>query len=177
MKYSIIKNLIICGIIFLSIFLTGFFIGRNYPDIFYQAIDKLNHFSTLITAIATVALVVATLYLAYDNSKMLKAQDKPYLYFYVKQISLTNPNLGEGLYVKNAGKGPAFKIKMEIESINISIPSIEVLSPKDEVLVDSKLNFKMVSEGIKIKVKYNDIFDGIYDEQKEISHYDFRLII
>lgn len=66
-------------------------------------------------AIATIALVGATIYLAYFNNKLWLAQDKPVLIF---EFTKSRKELGFNsedskhfvLYVKNIGKGAAFDI-------------------------------------------------------------------
>lgn len=66
-------------------------------------------------AIATIALVGATIYLAYFNNKLWLAQDKPVLIFELTKSRKESGFNSEDskhfvLYVKNIGKGAAFDI-------------------------------------------------------------------
>ncbi len=67
-------------------------------------------------AIATIALVGATIYLAYFNNKLWLAQDKPLLIFELTKRRKEAKFNSEDpkyfvLYVKNIGRGAAFDIK------------------------------------------------------------------
>jgi hypothetical protein len=103
-------------------------------------------------AIATIALVAATIYIAYFNMKLWIAQDKPWLYFFVKKVDFF---IGEptrlGIYVKNVGKGVAFDIKYQVEApINKSF-NIVALSPNEEFMelltpIDQPVNGESIRE-------------------------------
>lgn len=144
------------------IFLLGFFVGRNYPDIFNQAVVTTKEYSSLIVAIATVFLVIATVLLV----RVTLTQNKPWLYFYFKKeyrpsMEFTEngngmPRLPPQLYVKNVGKGPAIEIEFEIGQINIPL---NALSPQEEVNINEK--YPGISDKFKkikiINIKYNDL--------------------
>ena len=144
------------------IFLLGFFVGRNYPDIFNQAVVSTKEYSSLIVAIATVFLVIATVLLV----KVTLTQNKPWLYFYFKKEyrpSMEFNKNGNGmprsppqLYVKNVGKGPAIEIEFEIGQIEIPL---NALSPQEEVNINEKYpGIFDKSKKIKIiNIKYDDI--------------------
>ena len=120
-KYEKIASYLIYAIICGLIFLAGFFIGRNYPDILNQAVNQAEHHSALITAIATVALVVATISLVEYNKKLWRTQNEPLLYFYNNyfmpksgKLDISSPHIG--FFVKNVGKGPAIEVKLNVRS-------------------------------------------------------------
>lgn len=126
---------IICGLTFLG----GFFIGRNYPDIFNQAVSQAEYHSALITAIATVALVVATISLIEYNKKLWRSQNEPLLYFYKNEFMSKSDKLGNssrntGFFVKNVGKGPAIEVKLNVESEKQEYYS-NALSPGEKSLI------------------------------------------
>lgn len=143
------------------IFLLGFFIGRNYPDILNQVVVSTKEYSSLIVAIATVLLVIATVLLV----RVTLTQNKPWLYFYFKEsppcMEFTKNGYGMArlppqLYVKNVGKGPAIEIKFEIKQIKISL---NALSPQEEVNINEvHSGIPGKSKRIKITyIKYNDL--------------------
>ena len=114
------------------IFLLGFFVGRNYPDILNQVVVLTKEYSSLIVAVATISLVGVTKSLV----RVTINQNKPWLYFYFKRKSL--PNIqnyiqSPSLYVKNVGKGPAIKIEFKIEQTE---RSLHALSPDEEVNIN-----------------------------------------
>ncbi len=67
--------------------------------------ESINILSVGINAIATVALVIATIILANFNKKLWLAQDKPWLAFYVKNLDFgfIDGPLPIVLYAKNFG--------------------------------------------------------------------------
>lgn len=143
------------------IFLLGFFIGRNYPDILNQAVVSTQEYSSLIVAIATVFLVITTVLLV----RVTLTQNKPWLYFYFKESQTSMefnkngngiPRLPPQLYVKNVGKGPAIEIEFEIGQIKIPL---NALSPQEEVNIN-EIHFGILGKSKKIKIidiKYIDL--------------------
>jgi hypothetical protein len=104
-----------------------------------------------ITGLATVALVIATVILAYLNFKLWISQDMPRLYFSLKLEDKTTPtHTGEKvtifgkeveliktgdyvLYVTNIGKGPAFEIHFDLEDLGSPFAMyIDCLMPKEK---------------------------------------------
>lgn len=166
-KYSMIKY----GFILLA----GFFIGRNYPDILNQVVVQSKSHSSLIIAVATVALVGATIWLALDNRKMRLAQDKPWLYFYLKEMYFGSGFVGSVdqlpspfyLYVKNVGKGPAINIKFKVEQAEVQR---EALSPEEESHINEiKLDSELMSKGITIEnITCKDLNDYERPQEKVI---------
>ena len=153
------------------IFLAGFFIGRNYPDILNQAVNQAEHHSALITAIATVALVVATVLLANFNKKLWRAQNEPLLYFYKECFMHESGKLGissqqMGFFVKNVGKGPAIKVKLNVRFGNPQEYSIETLSPgeKSQIFITPKIYFDR--EVTIHDITYNDLNGFKYRHEK-----------
>ncbi len=144
------------------IFLLGFFIGRNYPDTLNQAVVLTKEYSSLIVAIATVFLVIATVLLV----RVTLNQNKPWLYFYFKKeyrpsMEFTEnqnamPRSPPQLCVKNVGKGPAIEIEFKIEQIKIPL---NALSPQEEVNINEiHPGILGMSEKIKIvNIKYTDL--------------------
>lgn len=134
------------------IFLLGFFVGRNYPDILIQAVVMTDKYSNLIVAIATVFLVKATVSLIGATL----TQNKPLLYFY----SESKPNMRIGLddkpqlYIKNIGKGPAIEIKCRINKKEFEL---NALCPHEEKSTNRTIGNH--EEIIITDIKYDDIND------------------
>lgn len=117
-------------------------------------------------AIATIALVAATIYIAYFNMKLWIAQDKPWLCSYHKLADNRS-------YIKNVGKGAALGVKFTLkfggspryqQSIPCLSPNEEYAftkSPESPVL-DTKGN---VMEYEIDEITYKDI-NGITKNQK-----------
>lgn len=139
---SYLRYAIICGLIFVA----GFFIGRNYPDILNQPVNLFERYSPLITAIATVvlvvatvALVVATMLLVKYNKKLWRTQNEPLLYFYKNyfmhksgKLNISSQHIG--FFVKNVGKGPAIEVKLNVRSGQQEY-YINALSPGEKSLI------------------------------------------
>lgn len=81
-------------------------------------VEILNIHLGAIIAIAAIILVLASIILAYVNFELLRALDKPLLYFFPHTKVYGGDEFFEGLYVKNIGKGPAFDINLDIIPIN-----------------------------------------------------------
>lgn len=163
---------IICGLTFLG----GFFIGRNYPDIFNQAVSQAEYHSALITAIATVALVVATISLIKYNKKLWRSQNEPLLYFYKDHFTSTKldiSSLNTGFFVKNVGKGPAIEVKLNVGSKKQEYYS-NALSPgeKSMILFTPTKCFERFSGGTTIgevtidDITYKDLNGFNYSHKK-----------
>jgi len=92
-------------------------------------------------AIATIALVAATIYMGYINEKLWIAQDKPWLYFFIiEETRSRGTPFSLSLYVKNVGKGVAFDVGYHVyEPINKSY-NIMALSPNEESVEITKLS-------------------------------------
>ncbi len=127
--------------------------------------------SEIITAIATIFLVIATILLAYFNMKLWRAQDKPWLSFHIRKLDFQfvggpAPFI---LYVKNIGKGPALDVKFKIDLINGRFDKeYESLSPNEERIVmeiPKSVFDPPVSEFYINEIEYTDI-NGIRIRQK-----------
>lgn len=120
-KYEKIEPYLAYAIKYGLIFSTGFIIGRNYPDILSQVVIQGDRYSALITSIATVMLVYATVRLVDFNKKLWLTQNEPLLYFYKNYFMHKSGKLGIssqyiGFFVKNVGKGPAIEVKLNVGS-------------------------------------------------------------
>jgi len=137
------------------IFLLGFFVGRNYPDILNQVVDLTNKYSNLIVAIATVFLVLATVSLI--NATL--TQNKPLLHFYSRSQTKTRDDLDDGpqLYIKNIGKGPAIDIQCRINKKEFELSA---LCPHEEKYTNKTIGKH--EEIIITDIKYDDINDKSY---------------
>lgn len=124
-------------------------------------------------AIATIALVGATIYIAYFNNKLWLAQDRPYLDFRLKPDG--NHKDQVNFYIKNIGKGSAIDITFKIENTTYSRKSLgyseEILLETDGFVEATK---KYVS-GVK-NIRCKDI-NGIEIKQDSIKFVDMGKII
>lgn len=118
-------------------------------------------------AIATIALVVATIYIAYFNMNLWIAQDKPWLYFYQKESVLGDR---VDLYVVNVGKGVALDVEFKVAAK--SIPKKYSVLPigKDEPFSDiMEGKISKETQDIKISnIKYNDTNKISYNQPDSI---------
>lgn len=78
--------------------------------------EKITASATLILAIGTIILAIGTLLLARYTYKLWLAQDKPCLIFECKEkeVKVMDEQNPYELYIKNIGKGSAFKIRFEV---------------------------------------------------------------
>jgi len=175
-KTNIKKNVEIKIIYFIKyglILLTGFFIGRNYPDILNQVVIQAERYTGLITGIATVALVLVTIELVKLNEKVWRTENKPLLYFYIKSHEYKLGKNGETspyirLFVVNVGKGPATKVKFNVfESLRCYDIDLEVLASGEELNVFEIIERSFPMEFIVDDIKYND-FNGLEYSQKKV---------
>ncbi len=81
-------------------------------------VEILNTYLGAIIAIAVTILVLASIILAYVNFKLLRALDKPLLYFIPHTKVYGGDEFFEGLYIKNIGKGLAFDINLDLIPVN-----------------------------------------------------------
>lgn len=157
---------IICGLIFL----TGFFIGRNYPDILNQAVIQAERHTALITAIATVALVLVTILLVDFNKKLWRTQNKPLLHFYKEYYVCDLGKFGKSLpYIRffavNVGNGPAVKVNLKCNQEKICL---EVLSPREKSQI-YEIETKLFTQEIILNdIQYTD-FNGLKYSQEKMS--------
>lgn len=88
----------------------------------------------IFTAIATIALVIVTIFLVWANLQLVnitKNQDRPYLHFYAKRNG--------SIYIKNVGKGVALNVEyMYIKNGRPegTIRTWDALSPKEKFPLD-----------------------------------------
>lgn len=124
-------------------------------------LELLNTNSGIITAIATIFLVVATVYLGYFNQKLWIAQDKPFLIFEnistnkLVEIPMHEDDFSQNIYLKNTGKGHAFKIEFEFYHKNDKTEnySFNLLQSQSREFISTQdyLEFKIS------KISYEDI--------------------
>lgn len=169
-KYGKIADFnLICPIICGLIFLTGFFIGRNYPDILNQAVIQTERHTALITAIATVALVLVTILLVEFNKKLWRTQNKPLLHFYKDYYASKFTKIGSSpdvrFFVINVGNGPATKVKLKFNQKKIYF---EVLSPREKSQICEIQEELFTQEIIIDDIMYNDVNGLKYSQEKVI---------
>ena len=155
------------------IFIVGFFFGRNYPDILNQGVIQLKSHSVLITSIATVVLVSATILLAHYNKKLWLAQDRPYLDFRLRPVE-ENHKIQFNICIKNIGKGPAMDITFKIANTKYFRHS---LGSHEEMVLETFETVgatKKCVDGVK-DIEYEDI-NGTKKKQDSIKYVElFRL--
>ena len=160
------------------ILLTGFFIGRNYPDILNQVVIQAERYTGLITAITTVALVLVTTLLVDLNKKLWLTQNKPLLYFY-KEIEnfgqySSSPYVILKFFVRNVGNGPATKVDLKIDQKDFyfkkssPVEYFEVLSPGEKTLIFTIEETKFTQEITIDDIVYND-FNGMEYSQEKVT--------
>jgi phosphoribosylanthranilate isomerase len=138
-----------------------------------------------ITAIATVALVIVTIFLVYANSQLAnitenlvyanlqlvqitKNQDKPYLHFYAKQDG--------SIYIKNAGKGAALNVEYTYNKNGrpeYPIRTWDVLCPNEEFELDIKYPVKDDEDNdmvLTIDARCNDINNELHIQDSIIPY-------
>ncbi len=112
-------------------------------------------------AIATIALVGATIVIAYFNRQLWLAQDMPFLDFYAKE--------DDWIYIKNVGKGAALEVNYTYKINGNPSNSYEfnALSPNQELrldikypVLDSKGNYAVLT----IDVRYKDVNKKTYTQ-------------
>ena len=169
-KYEKIADFnLIYPIIYGLTFLTGFFIGRNCPDILNQVVIQAERHIALITAMATVALVLVTILLVDFNKKLWRTQNKPLLYFY-------NESKNSGLYsgssevtlmffVRNVGNGPATKVNLKFNQKDFYF---EVLSPGEKTLLFDITKAMFTQEITIDDIMYKD-FNGLKYRQEKVT--------
>ncbi len=116
-------------------------------------------------AIATIFLVLATIYIANFNRKLWIAQDKPYLHFILTDWYKDVKNARFGVYVKNIGKGPAKDIKFEVVGKKYSPVSLAPMEklPIREISDDER------EDGVQITNIYCKDTNEIQHKQKGIT--------
>lgn len=131
-------------------------------------LEIINTNSGAIIAVATIALVAATWYIAQFNQKLWLAQDKPWLSFTVKV-----DNGRFGLHVRNIGKGSAFDINFKFGTNSFSLSPLApmegvtmwgLISENKELLISEKLREKYTVTEINSK----DV-NGIKMSQKPVT--------
>ncbi len=104
-------------------------------------------------AIATIALVGATIYIAYFNMKLWHAQDRPWLRFHVGCMDMNNEKFCL-LYVTNIGRGAALDVKFKTLAKEFHYDS---LTPGLGQRIE-KVSFPLPPNGIEIReISYTDI--------------------
>lgn len=136
-----------------------------------DVITFLDAHAGAITGLATVALVLATVILAYLNFKLWISQDMPRLYFSLnlenkktptptgEKITINGKEVGEliktgdyVLYVTNIGKGPAFEIHFDLDNIGSPFSQyIDCLMPKEKCRVTMLPGFQYKVTGLVYK--------------------------
>lgn len=128
-------------------------------------INTLDIHSGTITAIATIALAIVTVFLVKATIQLAdisKNQDKPWLHFYYMYVDDRNQ-----LYVKNIGKGAALEVEFTVK--NGGLPAhqqkLDALAPSQEFVVLS-----LPSDDSNIyeidEIMYKDINKNAIKQQK-----------
>jgi hypothetical protein len=132
-------------------------------------LELLNTNSGIITAIATAALAIVTLFLVRATiqlANITKNQDKPWLHFYYI-LAEGGLHSNDKLYVKNIGKGAAFEVEYTIKHRGIQYleHKLGALAPGQKFTV---LNMPSNnSEPYEIdEIKYKDINNTPITQQK-----------
>ncbi len=137
-----------------------------------------------VTAIATIALVVATIYIAYFNMKLWIAQDKPWIYYSIKEVNYHFINEPSRLmiFVKNVGKGAALDVQSKVdepinktfhfESLSPNEVLTELLTPIDKPVDEEyvrKIKEYIRFKHIQVKTDYSDINGWWHHQESVIS--------
>jgi hypothetical protein len=105
-------------------------------------------------AIATIALVAATVYVAYFNMKLWHAQDRPWLRFHVGCDDRAGGDRFCFLYVTNIGRGPALDVNFKTLNREFHYDS---LTPGIGQWIE-KVSFPLPPDGIQNRdINYTDI--------------------
>ncbi len=119
------------------------------------------------TAIATIALVTATIYIAYLNLKLWQAQDRPWLMFDVRCMDWAGGDRKCFMYVTNIGKGPA--IEVTFRTLN-KVFHYGSLTPGIGQLVEA-VPFPLPPDGIQIRdISYADISQNRIQQDEQTIH-------
>lgn len=155
-------------LLFLLLLILVFLLGATVGGALVALIHFLNTNSGAIIAIATIALVAVTYYLAQFNQKLWLAQDKPWLSFTVKV-----DNGSFGLHVRNIGKGSAFDINFKFGTKSFPLSPLAptegitmwgLISENKELLTSEELRERYTIT----EINYEDV-NGIKIGQKPVT--------
>ncbi|OGM11229.1 hypothetical protein A2Z22_00730 [Candidatus Woesebacteria bacterium RBG_16_34_12] len=126
----------------------------------------------IITAIATVALVIVTGFLVWATKQLVnitKNQDKPWLHFYFR---LGDFKTIDRLYVKNIGKGAALEVEFTLKHGLIAYTQkLDALAPTQEFALPGDFDSSEIPpDNSKIyeidKIMYKDINKNAINQPK-----------
>lgn len=132
------------------------------------------HYGT-ITAIATIALVLATVFLVKATTQLTnitKNQDKPWLHFYF-MLADNRLYANDKIYVKNIGKGSAFEVKFTVKygGLRAYQQKLDALAPTQEFALPGVFHsLETPPDNLKIyeidEIMYKDINKNAINQQK-----------